>query len=581
MGVQLGRIIERQDAEHSLRASKEHYQRLLDDIDAIVWEAELPKVGFNFVSASVEKMLGYPREKWSSHEFWAKHIHPEDREKTLNLCMAYTEARQDHELEYRMIAKDGAVLWFKDVVKVVRGSDGKPAKLRGVMFDISVHKHLSEKLAYQASHDNLTSLYNRDVFECRLTELLASDLSERRHALCYLDLDQFKVINDACGHLAGDMLLRQLSGLLSTRLREKDTLARLGGDEFGILLEDCSIDQAYKTAEKIRKLIQDFRFIWRNRRYNIGVSIGLAAIDQRSGTFKEVLSAVDMACYAAKDAGRNRIRVYHPDDQELADRRREMDWVSKINRALEENRFRLYIQPIRALKGSRQGAHYEVLLRMIGRDGQAIAPGAFLPAAERYGLSTKLDRWVIKQILGWLDKHPKALNDLALCSINLSGLSLDNAAFLTFLLDTLKNSRVSYEKICFEVTETAAISKLTHAKAFIETLKEAGCKIALDDFGSGLSSFNYLKNLPVDFLKIDGSFVVDIARDPIDYEMVRSINEIGHIMGKKTIAEFVEDEATLKALEAMGVDYAQGYHIGRPIPLAPRKQYTCRPYKRN
>ena len=577
VGVQLGRIIERQQAENTLRASNEHYQRLMNDIDAIVWEADLPTLQASFISTSVEKILGYPQDNWFQPNFWPDHIHPDDRERVISLVKNQVVLQQDYELEYRMLKANGSTIWLRDVAHIVTDKNNQPVKLRGVMFDVSEHKRLSAELEYQASHDNLTSLYNRDVFERRLSALLSSDLTNRQHALCYLDLDQFKVINDACGHLAGDALLHQLGAILRTRLRSEDTLARLGGDEFGILIEDCTIDQAYQLTEQIRRLIQDFRFVWEQRRYSIGVSVGLIPINQNSGTLKEVLSAADMACYAAKDAGRNRIRVYHPNDQELAFRRREMDWVGKINHALEENRFQLYIQPIKALQGAQEGGHYEVLVRMIGKDGAVIAPGAFLPAAERYNLSTQIDQWVVKTTLDWLLANPMELKSLAFCSINLSGLSLNNSAFSQYLLDQLKRASSVCTKICFEITETAAISNLASAIKFIEAVKSIGCLFALDDFGSGLSSFNYLKNLPVDFLKIDGSFVVDITTDPIDYEMVRSINEIGHVMGKKTIAEFVENKQTLSALKRLGVDYAQGYYIGKPIPLYKRGKHLAPP----
>ncbi len=368
--------------------------------------------------------------------------------------------------------------------------------------------------------------------------------------------------------MAGDELLRQLGGLLQQKVRRRDTLARLGGDEFGVLMEHCSLEHALRVANTLREAVEEYRFVWEDKGFNIGVSIGLVPITEISESIAGVLSAADTACYAAKDEGRNRIHVYREDDAELAKRHGEMQWVARIDRALEEDRFQLNFQPIVSVKsGEQKGAHYELLLRMQDEEGHIVHTSVFLPAAERYNLATKLDRWVVRKAFEWLTRHPEHLERLYLCEINLSGHSLGDGEFLELVIQQLGEAAIPPEKVCFEVTETAAIANLTSATHFIQTLKGVGCHFALDDFGSGLSSFAYLKTLPVDFLKIDGLFVKDIADDPTDLAMVKSINEIAQAMGKQTVAEFVENEAILEKLREIGVDYAQGHYIGGPRPI--------------
>jgi diguanylate cyclase (GGDEF)-like protein len=427
---------------------------------------------------------------------------------------------------------------------------------------------MAQQMAHQATHDALTGLINRSEFEFRLQRVLTTSRTEEvEHALCYLDLDQFKVINDTCGHVAGDELLRQLGGILRERIRKRDSLARLGGDEFGILMEHCSLDEAQRVATAVRRAIEDFRFLWENKNFNVGVSIGLVPVTEHSKSITDVLSAADAACYAAKDSGRNRVHVHREDDAELARRHGEMQWVSRIHRALEEERFQLEFQPIVPISTPINGReHYELLIRMQD-DDRMVPPGAFLPAAERYHLATKVDRWVIYNACNWLAQHPEHLDRLHLCGINLSGHSLGDEEFLMFVAREMEQAKIPPSKICFEITETAAIANLSSATRFIKALKLQGCRFALDDFGSGFSSFAYLKNLPVDFLKIDGVFVKDIVEDPIDFAMVKSINEIGQVMGKQTIAEFVENADILEKLREIGVDYAQGYGMGRPQPM--------------
>ena len=435
--------------------------------------------------------------------------------------------------------------------------------------EIAERKRAEKALSFQATHDALTLLLNRREFERRVARVLKTAREQREeHVLCYLDLDQFKVINDTCGHMAGDELLRQLGQLMLTLLRKRDTLGRLGGDEFGVLMEHCTLSQARRAANKMCMAVEEFRFVWKKRSFRIGVSIGLVTITEANESVAKVLSAADSACYAAKDAGRNRVHVYHRDDMDLVRRQDEMRWVARIDRALEGQRLRLWSQPIvPMMTDSGEGGKFELLLRLVDEHGNIIRPGVFLPAAERYGLSTKLDRWVVSTALDWLSGDPKSLEPLHLCFINLSGASLVDKKFIAFVCEQLDQSNISSQKICFEITETTAISDLSRAKSSLATLKEHGCQFALDDFGSGSSSFAYLKSLPVDYVKIAGVFVKNIEDDAEELALVRSINNVGKVMGKQTIAESVESEAILKKLREMGVDYGQGYFFGPPTPI--------------
>ena len=428
-------------------------------------------------------------------------------------------------------------------------------------------KDRSLQLIYKSNHDDLTGLINRREFE-RRTEWLLATLrhGSNEHTLCYLDLDQFKVVNDSYGHVAGDELLRQISSVIKASMRESDTLARLGGDEFGILLENTPVDDSYLIAKSIKELIQNYKFSWETHDIQISVSMGIVPVNISTNNLAELLSSADVACYMAKDKGRNRIQVHNPKDKELSERHNEMLWVTRINQALENNQFCLYTQEIQHLEGSGQ-SNYEFLLRLRDEKGKIIGPDTFLPAAERYDLMSKIDHWVIDTSLELLENSPLFLQEVGYCSINLSGQSLANKDFQDSVIHQLMNSKLPLNKICFEITETAAISNLTMALKFISVLKGLGCHFALDDFGSGLSSFAYLKNLPVDYLKIDGLFVKDIEDDPIDYAMVKSINEIGQVMGMQTIAEYVENDKIKSMLTEIGVNYGQGYGISKPHPL--------------
>ncbi|VAW91126.1 diguanylate cyclase/phosphodiesterase (GGDEF & EAL domains) with PAS/PAC sensor(s) [hydrothermal vent metagenome] len=427
-----------------------------------------------------------------------------------------------------------------------------------------------ERFSYHATHDALTGLINRHEFDRRLTTALARTKTDKsKHAILYLDLDQFKVVNDTCGHIAGDELLRQLTTLLKNKIRDRDTLARLGGDEFGVLLDFCQLNQAEQIAEVLRETIQDFRFSWNDNVFSIGASIGLVSIDENSDNLTNILSTADTACYIAKERGRNRIHVYEQGNAELEKRKGEMQWVPTITKALEDDRFKLFYQPIVPVNQHRKiPNHIEILLSMISEDGQQIPPGAFIPAAERFNLMESVDIWVIQNALEYIVKYNRAKPDNPMMfSVNLSGVSLSNDTVLAQIIDLIERFKLKPDTICFEITETAAIANLSNACTFIKELNQLGCQFSLDDFGSGLSSFAYLKNLPVNSIKIDGSFVKDINKDLMDFAFVKSINEIGHVMGMKTIAEFVENVSILKLLRDINVDLAQGFFIQRPTPL--------------
>lgn len=443
-------------------------------------------------------------------------------------------------------------------------------------------KRAEDTIRHMAYHDSLTGLINRAEFERRLKRaLFGLKDSNHHHALLYIDLDQFKIINDTCGHVAGDELLKQLTVILHKSIRESDTLARLGGDEFGILLENCPIDHARLIADSVIKEVKDFHFAWQNQTFQIGASIGLVMLTDSEQDMTEVLSAADMSCYAAKDAGRNRYHLYSEDDSSLIRRHGEMKWVSRIHKALANNSFVLYQQMMMPVESdSELSVNYEFLIRLKEKN-EIIAPGAFIPAAERYDLMTAIDRWVIStafQTIVDISGVNHSLKD-ATYFLNLSGTSLSDEAFFDFLREQFNEYELSAEQICFEVTETAAITNLSSTVEFIKQLKQLGCKFALDDFGAGLSSFSYLKSLPVDYLKIDGGFVRDMLEDPMDAAIVAAVNNIGHVAGLVTVAEFVESAEIMSILQEIGVDYAQGYALAKPapvedlIPKAQRLQY--------
>ena len=472
-----------------------------------------------------------------------------------------------------LVRRDGTEILINKSDAPIRDRSGQVTGIVMIFHDVSREGQYAARLSYQASHDALTGLINRHEFEHRLSLALKSATRFRRnHSLLYLDLDQFKVVNDTCGHAAGDDLMRRIGALLLGHLREGAVLGRLGGDEFGVLLEDCPLEHATRIAEDLLQTIKDFRFSWMAMPFTVGASIGVVCIAEGGSTLEEVLRAADAACYMAKEKGRNRVNVYRADDSEVSSRQGEMEWVARIQRALDEGRFRLFSQQIVSLQqSSKHGTHCEILLRMLDERGDLVPPARFIPSAEKYGLMPALDRWVVTQAFesyASLVTQSRAV-PIQTCSINLSGKSIGDDSFLDFLRTQAAIAGVPYNAFCFEITETAAVENLPKAVHFIEQLRALGCRFSLDDFGAGMSSFAYLKHLPVDYLKIDGGFVKDMLDDPIDRAMVEAINDIGHVMGKKTIAEFAENREIVDALREMGVDYAQGFGVSKPVPFGP------------
>jgi diguanylate cyclase (GGDEF)-like protein/PAS domain S-box-containing protein len=470
-----------------------------------------------------------------------------------------------------LVPRDGEPIAIDYSAAPIRDRQGGQVGAVLVFQDMSRERQYASRLAHLASHDALTALPNRREFERRVAQVLGDGPRLRgSHSLLYLDLDEFKLVNDTCGHAAGDELLRQVSALLKPRLREGDTLARLGGDEFGVLLAHCPPSSAMRIAESLRKTIADFHFVWKQRPFKVGVSIGVVDLAGVAPTLAQVLSAADAACYMAKDKGRNRVQAFSAGSGELIARRGEMEWASRLHAALEQDRFCLFAQPVHAVRGaSAQPAYTELLLRLTDEEGTVVPPMSFIPAAERYHLMPAVDRWVVATALARIAEYVAAgqLARLGTCAINVSGASLSDDDFLDFVQAQFVQHRVPHSAVCFEVTETSAVTSLAKAVAFMSALRGCGCRFALDDFGVGVSSFTYLKHLPVDYLKIDGSFVKDLLHDPVDHAMVEAINRIGHLMGKQTIAESVEGEDTLTALRVIGVDYAQGYGIALPEPF--------------
>jgi diguanylate cyclase (GGDEF)-like protein/PAS domain S-box-containing protein len=563
-------IAERMQIEFKLTEEKERAQVTLKSIgDAVITTDNQGLI--EFINPIAERLTG-----WRLYEAIGRpveqvfqiidEISRKDLHCPIELCLA------GKKIEYLsantlLIDRHGKEYCIQDSASPILDTDGRILGVVLVFSDVTEARRLSRELAYQASHDPLTGLVNRREFESRLNRVLSlREAIETPSAFCYLDLDQFKVINDTCGHTAGDELLKQITLLLQEKVRSRDTLARLGGDEFGVLMEHCRIEQAERVANVLREAVADYRFNWEDKSFRIGVSIGLIEITDEFHNLNDLLIVADSCCYAAKDAGRNRVITYQKNNVEIIQRSGQMQWVVRLQDGLDNQRFELYRQDIRSFKED-EGDHFEVLLRFRDQEKQLIQPGAFIPAAERYGLMDKVDLYVIEHCLNWYAEHKNRLDNLSLCTINLSGVTLGTEGALESIRQKLDYYALPYQKFCFEITETAAIINLNLATDFMRNLKEKGCRFALDDFGSGLSSFAYLKNMPVDFLKIDGMFVKDICDDKVDLAMVKSINEIGHLLGKRTIAEFVETECVFNTLQEFGVDYGQGYWIEVPKPF--------------
>ena len=443
--------------------------------------------------------------------------------------------------------------------------------------DVTELRGLTRQMSYQASHDALTGLINRREFERRLQEALENGQgTTSRHVLCYLDLDRFKAVNDSCGHIAGDSVLREVASLIKDTVRDSDTVGRLGGDEFGLLLIGCPLEKANQIAADAVRKVNDYRFVWKDKIFNIGASVGLVEISRDSGLLEEIMSAADSACYVAKKQG-NHVHVYSTRDEALARHRGEIQWLQRLQTALKENQFELLAQPIVATSSSVvEGPALEVLLRLVdeGSIHGGISPTEFQRAAERYRLMVEVDRWVVQSAFTALGRGSIRLPDSRSLAINLSGQTLGDPQFLEFVVDCFDRTGVSPHQICFEVTENAVIANIEHAGRFIGVLHGMGCRFALDDFGRGLSSFGNLKNLAIDYLKIDGTFIRNLAADSVNQAMVAAMIKLARTLNFKVIAEHVEDSGALEMVRRMGVDFVQGYHLGRPLPLA---RATTRP----
>jgi diguanylate cyclase (GGDEF)-like protein len=478
-----------------------------------------------------------------------------------------------------LVNRRGEELAIQETASPIRNREGAAIGAVIVFGDVTKERRLKRALSYQASHDALTGLINRREFDVRLeTAVIAAQRGEAEYVLLYVDLDQFKVVNDTCGHSAGDRLLRDITSLLQTRVRASDTIARLGGDEFGLLLERCSLEQAERVADSIRQAIHSYRFLWGANSLSVGASIGVVRIGRDITSAAAVLSAADIACYAAKDGGRNRVQVYERDHG--TNRHREMQWVGRIARAVEDGRLELYAQRIlpiaprffeRTAGAGIPGEvgdtpFFELMVRLRDEDGSLVPPSEFIPAAERYNVMVMVDRWVVNRAIELLEGCARTTARLPLIAVNLSGTSINDEDFLDFVMTRLSNEQVAHA-LCFEITETAAVASLSKAKFFMRELKARGCRFSLDDFGSGVSSFVYLKTLPVDFLKIDGQFAAHVAVDAVDRSMVEAITKVGRAMQVATIAEKVESAEVLAVLKAIGVDYIQGFHLAEPAAI--------------
>jgi diguanylate cyclase (GGDEF)-like protein/PAS domain S-box-containing protein len=561
-------ITERKKAETAVFQAKERAQVTLQSIgDAVITTDSEGRI--DYMNPVAESLTG-----WENREAQTKLIGEvltvvdettrEPRESPVMRCLREGQmlGLTEHTV---LVNRRGQELAIQDSAAPIRDRAGNLIGAVMVFHDVSKERRLHRALHYQASHDALTGLINRREFENRLTAAVENARGDAgvRHALLYLDLDQFKLVNDTCGHPAGDQLLKQITGVLQSRVRGGDTLARLGGDEFGILLQGCLLDQAMRIAESLRQAIRDFRFIWQDGVLELGVSIGIVEITSETPTVSNVMSAADVACYSAKDLGRNRVQLYKPDD--VPERHREMHWVSKLARACDESRFELYYQPIVPIGATaHEHEHFELMLRLRDESGALVTPAEFIPAAERYNVMPSIDRWVVRQALDRLVHRVGSGVKPYTIAVNLSGTSLNDERFLDYLIAELNGHDLAAGAMCFEITETAAIANLGNVVYFMRELKARGCHFALDDFGSGLSSFMYLKTLPVDYLKIDGQFVENVTHDRVDRSMIEAISQVGKAMGIQTIAEKVESREVLAELGRLGIGYAQGFHIAEP-----------------
>jgi diguanylate cyclase (GGDEF)-like protein/PAS domain S-box-containing protein len=595
-------ITERKRAERAIFAEKERAQVTLQSIgDAVISTDAEGRI--EYINPVAESLTAWTLEEARGRPIGEvlRLVNEVTREPIENplLCVlggADSPSPADHAV---LLTRSGQEVAIQESAAPICDRQGRVIGAVIVFHDVTKERRLKRALSYQASHDALTGLINRREFDNRLhAAVLSAQRGEGTYALLYIDLDQFKVVNDTCGHQAGDRLLRDVTGLLQARVRASDTIARLGGDEFGVLLEGCTVEQSTRIAEGVRQSIRDYRFVWGASTLSVGASVGVVQITAETESVANVMSAADIACYAAKDEGRNRVHLYESDGISHP-RHREMHWVARVTRAAEENRLELYFQPIRPIGRVGPTAFHELTVRLRDDDGRLVAPGEFIPAAERYNVMSVIDRWVVQRAIERLKEwaargelrtataaaagegpwHGSAVRavqelpardrshlELPLLAVNLSGTSLNEQSFIDFVLQQVGDPTLA-RALCFEITETAAVTNLSNATFVMRELKARGCRFALDDFGTGLSSFMYLKTLPVDYLKIDGQFISHVADDPVDRSMVEAICKVGKALGIETVAEWVESQAMLDELKRIGIDYAQGYFLARPEPI--------------
>lgn len=565
LAITLRDVSERFNAQRALKQSEEKYRRLIDGMYRHFVYTKTLEHSFVYVSAGVEDILGYTVDEFCTKERQFVRQIPDE---TLQIRHRIRNGEKPDPYLVHYLGKDAEMRVIEFADTPVMDENGKLIAVEGIARDVTKEQALQAEVYYQANHDQLTGLMNRYAFDSQLKELIVNVRNgQQRAVMCFIDMDRFKLVNDSCGHPAGDRLLTEVAKIFSRHVAEKDLLARIGGDEFCMIFFNQTLIEVKEKLDTLLKDIANYRFIYNDKLFFVGASIGVIEIDSANHTAAEFIKAADNACYQAKYLGRNRYYVHEPSKEQQELDVAESETLSLLQHAIEYDAFELYCQPIVPMSASDNGLHCEVLLRLESREGHMVSPGMFIPLAERHGLMNKVDWWVVNKTLTLLENNAKQCEQLAKIAINLSGITLGDEVLLRHIIQRVQNSSVPAEKLCFEITETTAVTNLSAAQGFIQSLRALGCHFALDDFGAGMSSFMYLKNLDVDYVKIDGSFVRNIARDQIDLATVTAINNIAHSMGKKTIAEFVVDEHTCDVLRALSVDYGQGFALGKPQPI--------------
>jgi len=566
-------ITYRKSVEATLGRSKQQAQITLESIGEGVITSDT-QGAIEYLNSAAEKLIGIDRRSVLGKRLGdiVNLVDEGDRRDLGDPIMRCLSDRRRVSMGSRalMVSHDGdAELSIELTASPIKSPDGSIAGVVVIMHDVSEMRGLAQQMSYQAAHDPLTGLINRREFERRLEHSLHSVRDEdTSHVLCYLDLDRFKAVNDTCGHMAGDNLLRELSAIIREQVRDSDFVARLGGDEFGMLLIGCPLRKARQIADDVIRSVRDYRFVWQDKIFTVGVSVGLVEIGRESGTIKEILSAADSACYVAKQRGRGQAHVYSAKDEASARQRGEIHWLGLLQSALKEDKFEIYSQPIISLSGKGQGGPaVEVLLRLRDDENNIVLPKQFIHAAERYQLMAAVDRWMVRATLAAIGQGAIRLPDGRSCSINISGQTLGEGTFLEFVVDCLDHSQVDPGQICFEVGENAIMADLEHARRFVGVLHGMGCRFGLDDFGRGIGSFSSLQDLAIDYLKIDGAYTSDLQDDSLNHQVVCAITRLSRTVGFKVIAEQVEEQEDFDALRKVGVDYVQGYYVQRPRKL--------------